>query len=78
MRRGMPSACAMALCDMRRTARSVTRVLSEYGIFKPFCLLIRERMASSGFDCGVVVAVELHAQLNAFPAAFQTMPIGVA
>jgi hypothetical protein len=26
----------------------------------------------------VVVAVELHAQLNAFPAAFQAMLIGVA
>lgn len=68
----------MAICDLRRTARGVTRVVRENGIFKPFCLLIRERMASSGFDCGVVVAVELHAQLNAFPAAFQAMPIGVA
>lgn len=62
----------------RGRVRSPTRVLREYGIFKPFRLLIREQMASSGFDCGVVVAVELHAQLDAFPAAFHAMPIGVA
>ncbi len=74
----MPSACAAAISGMPPTVRSPTRVLREYGIFKPSRLLIRERMASSGFDCGVVVAVELHAQLNAFAATFQAMPIGVA
>ena len=45
---------------------------------KPSSVFIRVQMASLRFDCGVVVAVELHAQLNALPTAFQAMPIGVA
>lgn len=70
-------ACTLAIRDMRRTVRGATRVLFEHAAFKPFRLLIRARVASSGLDRGGVVAVELHAQLNAFPAACQAMPIGV-
>jgi hypothetical protein len=74
-----PWACAVAIWEMPGTLRSATRVSPEYGVFKPFGLFIRIQMVSSGFGCGtVVVAVELHAQLNAFPAAFQAMLIGVA